>query len=381
MVQLSVKPPSGEAIIMEVELSMKVSDFRQAVADKVGDSKDSIRLVCSGHVLKDEKTLAEHNIAADAKIHLVRTGRRAAPAQAPAPSGNSLFSPSAPSSGSSASQGGPSRRLPPEMVRMLRQVQSQPQARMMFAALMQNPALIEQIAASNPALANNPETMAMLRDPSFLQQLADPQSLAQLMRPPPGEPFISRDVFQDTLQAMTSGNVPPQYPRVELRGHLSIFSVGMPGHQGPSGGGMHQPASGGAGARRARMVREIFSREAIQRAMSSVNTPSTGSAPASQPAAATSATATSSNPPAAPATQSEAGSGMETAADPTPEAATDPAGQQGAASGGGEDAPATVRYAAQLQQLSEMGFTDPVACVQALEACNGDVNAALQFLF
>ena len=80
--KLTVKPPTGDAITMDVDSSMTVADFRQNVAEKVGEPKDSIRnslgssipnlffdnrqllgLVSSGHVLKDEKTLAEHNVA------------------------------------------------------------------------------------------------------------------------------------------------------------------------------------------------------------------------------------------------------------------------------------------------------------------------------
>lgn len=79
------------------------------------------------------------------------------------------------------------------------------------------------------------------------------------------------------------------------------------------------------------MVREYFTRDTLRQAMAPLAT-------------------------AAP-------SGMETEADPPAsvpsQVAQDSEGSEGAAPG--SDAPATVRFAGQLQMLAEMGFNDPVA--------------------
>eukprot|EP00045_Choanoeca_perplexa_P017370 m.251161 g.251161 ORF g.251161 m.251161 type:complete len:373 (-) comp17518_c0_seq2:680-1798(-) len=372
MVKVSVKPPSGDAIEMDVELSMKVSAFRQAVADKVGDPKNSIRLVCSGHVLKDEKTLAEHNIVADAKIHLVRTARRAAPAQPAASAGNSLFAPTPAGASSQAAPSGEAMRVPPEMASLLRQLQANPQAQAMFVQMLQNPAMLQQLLSSSPGLANNPEAMAMFQNPEFLRQLADPRTLAQMARRPAGEPAVSREVFQVAMQAMTGGEIPANYPRVELRGQLNAFSQGMPGYSGSSAPpmtGQQAPspaAQPSAGARRVRMMREIFTRDAVRQAIATL--------PTAQPAARMETDAEpQTSTPSQPAASQPAASQPAVASQDTPSSGETPAS--------GEEVPATVRYEAQLRMLGEMGFTDPVACVQALEATNGDVNAALQFLF
>ena len=43
--------------------------------------------------------------------------------------------------------------------------------------------------------------------------------------------------------------------------------------------------------------------------------------------------------------------------------------------------PARERYANELNQLKEMGFTDEDTNLQMLEQCNGNVNLAIERLF
>ena len=43
--------------------------------------------------------------------------------------------------------------------------------------------------------------------------------------------------------------------------------------------------------------------------------------------------------------------------------------------------PAAERYATEMQQLKEMGFTDEATNAQMLEQCNGNVNMAIERLF
>ena len=59
-------------------------------------------------------------------------------------------------------------------------------------------------------------------------------------------------------------------------------------------------------------------------------------------------------------------------------------GGAGAGAGAGASAdtrPAAERYAEQLNQLKEMGFTDEATNLQILEQCNGNVNMAIERLF
>ena len=55
----------------------------------------------------------------------------------------------------------------------------------------------------------------------------------------------------------------------------------------------------------------------------------------------------------------------------------------GAGAGGvpADARPATERYAEQLNQLKEMGFTDEATNLQVLQQCNGNVNMAIERLF
>lgn len=42
--------------------------------------------------------------------------------------------------------------------------------------------------------------------------------------------------------------------------------------------------------------------------------------------------------------------------------------------------PPEERYASQLEQLGEMGFINPQANIRALQACGGNVQAAIEFI-
>lgn len=58
----------------------------------------------------------------------------------------------------------------------------------------------------------------------------------------------------------------------------------------------------------------------------------------------------------------------------------------GGAGGAGAGAPTDTRppaerYAEQLTQLKEMGFTDEATNLQVLQQCNGNVNMAIERLF
>ena len=60
------------------------------------------------------------------------------------------------------------------------------------------------------------------------------------------------------------------------------------------------------------------------------------------------------------------------------------AGGAGGAGGFGAPAdtrPAAERYASELTQLKEMGFTDEATNLQILEQCSGNVNLAIERLF
>jgi len=61
-----------------------------------------------------------------------------------------------------------------------------------------------------------------------------------------------------------------------------------------------------------------------------------------------------------------------------------PPGMGGMGGMGGAPAdtrPALERYAAELVQLKEMGFTDEATNLQILEQCSGNVNMAIERLF
>ena len=86
------------------------------------------------------------------------------------------------------------------------------------------------------------------------------------------------------------------------------------------------------------MVREYFTRDALRQAM----------APLVAAETETGGMETGPDPPAT------------TSAPSQPSEVAQDAGSSEGAAPGADDVPATVRYAAQLQALAEMGFTNPV---------------------
>ena len=56
-------------------------------------------------------------------------------------------------------------------------------------------------------------------------------------------------------------------------------------------------------------------------------------------------------------------------------------GMGGMGAGAGDTRPPRERYANELNQLKEMGFSDEETNLQMLQQCNGNVNLAIERLF
>jgi ubiquilin len=171
-----------------------------------------------------------------------------------------------------------------------------PLLRQMFEQMMQNPAMLEQMAAQDPVLAQalrNPQARAMLTNPNFLHQLSDPTTMQAMMQ------------MQQSMRTLQqAGLMPP------IGGGFGRAFGGFPPNAANTGLDFSTLLSGGMNS-------------------NSVNN-----------------------------NNSSTGQG------PMPGPVQDPA----------------ERFAAQLQQLQDMGFGDRAANLRALQATSGNVNAAVERL-
>ncbi|OQR73721.1 ubiquilin-1-like [Tropilaelaps mercedesae] len=208
-------------------------------------------------------------------------------------------------------------RANPEMMQSL----TSPRMETLIQSLWSNPALAEQLIASNPLFANNPAGQARMRQmmPQFLEEMRNPQ-LRELLSNPQALDAIQR-IRDDVTQL---SRIAP-----------NLFNPGQQGQTTLAGGAVGSVAASDAPAR-----------------TTSTTTPST-----------------------TPASAAPAGGNL---ADP------DALGNlmanllQGGLGSGNQ--PPEERFRTQLEQLAAMGFVNREANIRALIASFGDVNGAIERL-
>eukprot|EP00914_Ancora_sagittata_P016712 GHVO01033161.1.p1 GENE.GHVO01033161.1~~GHVO01033161.1.p1 ORF type:complete len:410 (+),score=47.25 GHVO01033161.1:118-1230(+) len=204
----------------------------------------------------------------------------------------------------------------------------------MMQALSANPELSQQMIANNPMFAGNPQMQEQMRTmmPMFMQQLQNPAVQNMMTNP-------------RALQAMMQIQQGMQQLQQEAPGVPGTGMPGMPAMPGMPG-------------------------------MPGMPT----STPSSTSTTSSSTNATSSTPTSAPSTTS-APMGTGTTTTPSGDQMGNFMSQMIQMMGQGTlNQPPEERYAAQLEQLTGMGFVNREANIQALTATVGDVNAAIDRL-
>eukprot|EP00042_Codosiga_hollandica_P030659 m.179228 g.179228 ORF g.179228 m.179228 type:complete len:397 (+) comp53419_c0_seq1:266-1456(+) len=379
MATLTVKIAGGAAhTVTGVQLDDTVLVFKAAVHAVTSVPVAAQRLVFAGHVLADDKTLSSYSIADGASLHMVRVGQQApqAPQQpaatpaslytpaARAPQQSSLFAPSRPSAPSA-----PAGRRP--TAAEVQALMSDPSRLAVLQSLVQNPSFMRQVMASDPRLANDPQALQALQDPQFLARMSDPHNMMAALGQRPGgaQPArISQELFELGMACLNGAPIPEGYPTINGQG--AVQRRGTPG--------VSARAPTGA------QSRPVISQSQLDSALNAVLGQRT--APAASPAAVAPAS------PAVNLTPSPANPSSPALVAPTESAPAVPAPVAPAVTSA-EPAPAVptpavpapvetpqARFATQLRQLEEMGFSNPVANLAALNATDGDVDAAMAFL-
>ncbi|ETW86423.1 hypothetical protein HETIRDRAFT_406535 [Heterobasidion irregulare TC 32-1] len=341
-IQINVKGPSELKLQITISTDKTVRELKQAIADQSAVEADRQRLIYSGRVLKDDDQLAVYKIQSSHTIHMVKgvarnagsssTGPSAAPQ--PLPSMQTGQNPHDPLTQLNSHLGYGAMAglnpfadmgLNPNDPNMLQTMMSSPEFMQQMSSVMSNPAVVDQIIASNPQLASmGPQVREVLQSDRFREIMSNPEML--------------RSMLQMTSMMRDAGLAPPD-----------MFG-------GAPGGGF--PAPGNPNA---------------------AGTPS-GAGAGSAPGAAASPFGVPPNPfgggdPAA-LLRMLGGAGAPGAAG---------AGGFNPFFGGAPAAPADTRspeerFQVQLQQLQDMGFSNASQNVRALLATGGNVHSAIEYI-
>ncbi|KAK0421540.1 hypothetical protein EV421DRAFT_1747781 [Armillaria borealis] len=371
-IQINVKGPGEIKLQITIATDKTVLELKQAVAEKSDVEAERQRLIYSvltkwvlGRVLKDEDVLSTYKISSGHTIHMVKgvaRGNASSSAAAPQPlptmqTGQNPHDPLTllnshlgygamaginPFADMGLNQNDPN---------MLQTMMNSPEFLQQMAGMMANPAVLDQIIASNPQLQGMaPQAREMFQSEGFRQMISDPQRLQQMMQ------------MASMLQGGGAGGL----------GGMGGFGMG--------GGASSFPAPGVPGGA----------------------APATGAAAAATGGAAAAAPGTGTTP--LPTNLFNPYGGMSTP-NARPPFALDPAltrqlllggglpsGLGGGLGGGGlggfgaaPTAPADTRspeerFQVQLQQLQDMGFTNASQNVRALLATGGNVHSAIEYI-
>jgi ubiquilin len=365
-IQINVKGPSELKLQITISTDKTVLDLKRAIAEKSDVEADRQRLIYSGRVLKDEDVLSTYKIQTSHTIHMVKgvarsnvSGSQASPAPVPPlPTMQAGQNPHDPLTQLNSHLGygalagfNPFAEmgLNPNDPNMMQSMMQSPQFLQQMSSVMSNPAVLDQIIASNPQLAAiAPQVREVFQSERFREMISNPESFRSMLQ------------MASAFQGAGGG------------AGASPFggAFGFPG----AGGGTF-PAPG------------TPSTAPASSAPSNPSTSPTGTQPAPNPFAAL-------FPPVPPA-----GAGTGAGAGTSPFGMFDPAAlaqMQTAFGGGGglggfggfgappaapaDSRPPEERFQVQLQQLQDMGFTNASQNVRALLATGGNVHSAIEYI-
>ncbi|KAI5991726.1 hypothetical protein F5J12DRAFT_922715 [Pisolithus orientalis] len=340
-IQINVKGPNELKLQISIATDKTVRDLKQAIAAKSDVEADRQRLIYSGRVLKDEDLLSVYKIQSSHTIHMVKgAARSSGPTNQP-----STAPPALPTMQAGQNPHDPLTQLNshlgfgalagfnpfadmglnPNDPNMMQSMMGSPEFLQQMSSVMSNPAVLDQVIASNPQLAAmGPQVREIFQSERFRQMLANPEMLRSM-----------------------------------LQMSAALHGTGL--------GGVPFGAFGGSGS-------------GAQSFFPAPGTPSTGATPASTPSTGQQQQRTTHQVLALVPTRSSTAALMQQIL-----AGGTGGGSFGAGAGilstPADTRPPEERFQVQLQQLQEMGFTNASQNVRALLATGGNVQAAIEYIF
>jgi ubiquilin len=355
-IQINVKGPSELKLQITIALDKTVLELKQAIAEKSDVEAARQRLIYSGRVLKDEDLLSVYKIQSSHTIHMVkgaaRSGTASTSAQPTAPQALPTMqtgqNPHDPLTQLNSHLGfGAMAGLNPfadmglnaNDPNMLQGMMNNPQFLQQMSTMMSNPAIMDQIIASNPQMAGmGPEARAMMQSDHFRQMVSSPENLQRMLQ------------MASMFNGMGGGGA-PAFPAPGIPGQPASASTPPAAAPAPAFPNLFGGAGAGAGG-----SAPPFNPALLAALM--------GGAPPTTPPAAGAFGAGAS--PAGPAPDLGAMYNLfGAAAQPPPPA---------------DSRPPEERFQVQLQQLQDMGFTNASQNVRALLATAGNVHSAIEYI-
>lgn len=358
----------GRIRIEGTNLESKVSDFRERISSVLEkqDTPDKFNLVYCGRLLKDDSTLEASGVKPGSTIHILK-----------------------------AKDAEEEPKLDPMDETDIRQLMTalhaallNPSHRQAVHKILTSAETIDNIIAATPGMSADHVAVSMLRDPQLLVQVADPENVRSIVREHPAIGHavmnIAASVNEEAAHSSRSGSMLAQEP------HFGLFADAVTDEEmdiseaGPSSASSQRTQGGGITAaqltaaltaagvgrgpdtRGASLPQANFLRP-FESPLTNPSNPSTSSRSDSPSSRST------SNP-----------SGNPIPLDVFQQAL---AHAMRAAQSDISSSPAAVNnstqrdFTVQLQQLREMGITDEAASIRALEATDGNVDAALHLFF
>lgn len=197
-IQINVKGPNELKLQITIGSDKSVLELKQAIAEKSDVEAERQRLIYSGRVLKDEDVLSVYKIQSSHTIHMVKGVARSAAAAAAPPAPQALptmqtgQNPLDPLTQLNSHRGfGAMAGVNPfsdmgvnhNDPNMLQTMMNSPQFMQQMTSLMSNPAVLDQIIASNPQLANmGPQVREVFQSERFRELVSNPERLQSMLQ-------------------------------------------------------------------------------------------------------------------------------------------------------------------------------------------------------
>ncbi|KAI0776334.1 hypothetical protein BD413DRAFT_528502 [Trametes elegans] len=413
---INVKGPSELKLQISISTDKTVSELKQAIAEKSDVPADRQRLIYSGRVLKDEDALSAYKIQTGHTLHMVKGAARAGPSAQPAaaqqlPTMQAGQNPHDPLTQLNGPMGfglmagfNPFAEmgLNPNDPNMMQSMLNSPQFLQQMSGVMSNPAVLDQIIASNPQLAAmGPQVREVFRSEHFRRMMSNPETLrmmlqmSSLMRESGMGPAAPGLGGLSGLGGAPGGGFPAPGLPSTARQQQQQRGAGAEGQAGAAGAG--SPPAGGNPFSYPNAPGNFFTPFSPLSAFGgSAGAGADGSGSGSGAAAAPGSGADPSAPGAGAGAAPGLGAGgmfdpaimqqMLAALGGGAGGAPNPFGGFGGLGGFGappqpaDTRPPEERFQVQLQQLQDMGFTNAAQNVRALLATGGNVHSAIEYI-